>query len=142
MDTSCQTYLSEPVRFVSPPSRNRPGSLLTPTTDTFAPRLEVMMGKRHSGTTATQPAPASTSPFYEKVTPMLDPSDPQLRRPIAVRGGQGAPVTCAACGCRLAVAGEAWFHFNPLGGRDARGCRVACADAAHDTTGRAISVNI
>jgi hypothetical protein len=102
----------------------------------------MMMGKRHSGTTATHPAPVSTSTFHEKVTPMLHPSDPELRRPIAVRGGQGAPVTCAACGCRLAVAGEAWFHFNPLGGRDARGCRVACADAAHDTTGRAISVNI
>ena len=113
-----------------------------PTLDTFGNRLMGMMGKRHSGTTATHAAPPTTSPFHEKVTPMLHPSDPELRRPLAVRGGQGAPVTCAACGCRLAVAGEAWFHFNPLGGRDARGCRVACADAAHDTSGRAISVNI
>jgi hypothetical protein len=32
---------------------------------------------------------------------------------------------------------EAWFHFNPLSGRDARGCRVGCADAAHDVSGRA-----
>ena len=142
MDTSSHPYLSEPVWFISPPSRNRPAPRLTPTTDTFEPRLRVMMGKRHSGTTATLSADASTSPSNEKVTPMLHPSDPELRRPLAVRGGQGAPVTCAACGCRLAAAGEAWFHFNPLGGRDARGCRVACADAAHDTTGRAISVNI
>ena len=29
----------------------------------------------------------------------------------------------------------AWFHFNPLGGRDARGCRVECVDAAHDVAG-------
>jgi hypothetical protein len=29
----------------------------------------------------------------------------------------------------------AWFHFNPLGGRDARGCRVDCVDDAHDVTG-------
>lgn len=142
MDTSSQTYMSEPVWFVSPPSRNRAASLLTPTTDAFEPRLRVMMGKRHSGTTVTHPTPVSTSPFHEKVTPMLHPSDSEFRRPLAVRGGQGAPVTCAACGCRLAAAGDAWFHFNPLGGRDARGCRIACADAAHDTTGRAISVNI
>jgi hypothetical protein len=51
-------------------------------------------------------------------------------------------VTCASCGCRLAQTGEAWFHFNPIGGRDARGCRVACADAAHDATGRAVSVAV
>ena len=106
------------------------------------PNLMVMMGKRHSTTSATLPAQAPADPFDEKVTPMLHPSDPELRRPIAVRGGQVAPVTCAACGCRLAASGEAWFHFNPLAGRDARGCRVACADAAHDVTGRAISVNV
>ena len=47
----------------------------------------------------------------------------------------GAPVTCAACGCRLTENGDAWFHFNPLAGRDARGCRVGCADAAHDVDG-------
>jgi hypothetical protein len=29
----------------------------------------------------------------------------------------------------------AWFHFNPLGGRDARGCRVDCVDEAHDVMG-------
>jgi hypothetical protein len=38
--------------------------------------------------------------------------------------------------------GEAWFHFNPIAGRDARGCRVACADAAHDSTGRAVSIAV
>ena len=101
-----------------------------------------MMGKRHPNTAAALPRTASAALNHEKVTPMIHPSDAELRRPLAVRGGQGAPVTCAACGCRLAAAGEAWFHFNPLSGRDARGCRVACADAAHDTTGRAISVNI
>jgi hypothetical protein len=51
-------------------------------------------------------------------------------------------VTCASCGCRLAPTGQVWFHFNPLGGRDARGCRVACADAAHDVAGNPISVAI
>ena len=101
-----------------------------------------MMGKRHSTMTAALPAQAPADPFHERVTPMIHPSDPELRRPIAVRGGQGAPVTCAACGCRLAATGDTWFHFNPIGGRDARGCRIACADAAHDATGRAISVNV
>jgi hypothetical protein len=54
----------------------------------------------------------------------------------------GGPVTCSACGCRLQRAEggrEAWFHFAPLGGRDARGCRVVCADAAHDAHGRALT---
>ena len=101
-----------------------------------------MLGKRHSGTSATLAAPASTRPQHDKVIAMIHPSEPELRRPLAVRGGQGAPVTCAACGCRLAATGDAWFHFNPLGGRDARGCRIACADAAHDTSGRAISVTV
>jgi hypothetical protein len=52
-----------------------------------------------------------------------------------------APVTCASCGCRLQAVGpagaQAWFHFNPIGGRDARGCRVVCADQAHDASGAA-----
>jgi hypothetical protein len=54
------------------------------------------------------------------------------------REGRG-PVTCAACGCRLESAGEGatFRHFSPLGGRDARGCRVACADLTHDVSGRA-----
>ncbi len=78
----------------------------------------------------------------DEVTAMLYRSDPEFRRPLAVRDGAGAPVTCAFCGCRLAVTGEAWFHFNPIGGRDARGCRVTCADAAHDATGRPVSVAV
>jgi hypothetical protein len=57
----------------------------------------------------------------------------------AVRNGQSAPVTCAACGCRLEASGTAddapWFHFGRLGGSDARGCRPACIDAAHDRGG-------
>jgi hypothetical protein len=62
----------------------------------------------------------------------------------AVRDGQLAPVTCEACGCRLDAVSSggdtAWFHFRPMAGRDARGCRVACASSAHDGTGRAIEV--
>ena len=58
-------------------------------------------------------------------------ASPPGRRPRRSEG----PVTCAACGCRLSMNGDAWFHFNPLGGRDARGCRVDCADAAHDASG-------
>ena len=65
---------------------------------------------------------------------------PQLVR--AVRDGQSAPVTCASCGCRLDPAGTSdeglWFHFGRLGGRDARGCRTACIEAAHDRTGKAL----
>lgn len=101
-----------------------------------------MMGKRHSGALATLSAPQPSSPLPDKVTAMIHPSDSGLSRPLAVRGGQGAPVTCSACGCRLTATGEAWFHFNPLAGRDARGCRVSCADAAHDAAGRAISLNV
>jgi len=60
---------------------------------------------------------------------------------VAVRDGQLVPVTCEACGCRLEVVGRAdasaWFHFGRGGGRDARGCRVACVDAAHDAGGHA-----
>jgi hypothetical protein len=71
--------------------------------------------------------------------PMIHSTEPELRRPKAVRDGRGAPVTCAACGCRLRAGMAdndiAWFHFNPLGGRDARGCRVECVDSAHDVTG-------
>jgi hypothetical protein len=50
------------------------------------------------------------------------------------------PVTCAACGCRLTAGRdgrEAWFHFHGIGDRDARGCRVPCAELAHDRHGRA-----
>ncbi|NJD28290.1 MAG: hypothetical protein FIA92_08325 [Chloroflexi bacterium] len=58
----------------------------------------------------------------------------------AVRDGQAAPVTCGSCGCRLEYAGPsgtaAWFHYGRMGGRDARGCRVACIDAPHDAHGR------
>ena len=102
-----------------------------------------MMGKRHPGTTGTMSNPQPMSdPLEAMVTAMLHPSDSHLSQPVAVRDGQGAPVTCAACGCRLAASGEAWFHFNPLGGRDARGCRVGCADAAHDTSGRPVSIAV
>ena len=55
--------------------------------------------------------------------------------------GRSGPITCSACGCRLqraATGEEIWFHFAPMGGRDARGCRIDCADAAHDAHGRAL----
>jgi hypothetical protein len=95
-----------------------------------------MMGKRRLQ--ATEPPIALLRP--PTVRPqMLHPSDPELHRTDAVRDGRGAPVTCASCGCRLVASGEAWFHFSPLGGRDARGCRIACADAAHDPTGHPLA---
>lgn len=63
-------------------------------------------------------------------------------RSNAVRDGQIAPVTCAACGCRLDASGTSdeapWFHFGRLGGRDARGDRPACLEAPHDRSGRPI----
>jgi hypothetical protein len=72
---------------------------------------------------------------------MIHPSDPEVRPVIAVRDGRAGPVTCADCGCRLQPVGhpgaEAWFHFGPLAGRDARGCRIGCVDAAHGADGRA-----
>ena len=56
----------------------------------------------------------------------------------------GGPVTCAACGCRLtrssATGAAIWYHFAPMGGRDARGCKIGCADDAHDAQGRALAV--
>jgi hypothetical protein len=70
---------------------------------------------------------------------MLNPSDARSFLPRQDRGG---PVTCAACGCRLQPVGSsdaaAYFHFGSLGGRDARGCRIDCADLAHDATGHAL----
>ena len=74
--------------------------------------------------------PSTQRPPAREVRPMIHPSDPELRDRSPSATVSGAPVTCAACGCRLAASGEAFFHFNPLGGRDARGCRVDCADAA------------
>ena len=66
-------------------------------------------------------------------------SDPGL---VADRGLAGGPVTCAACGCRLtpdpADPGRSWRHFQPFAGRDARGCRIDCFDAAHDRGGEPI----
>jgi hypothetical protein len=73
---------------------------------------------------------------------MIHPSDPQPAWPrgqVAVAGG---PVTCAVCGCRLTNADpmspSVWTHFSPLGGHDARGCRVPCVDLQHDASGRAL----
>jgi hypothetical protein len=75
---------------------------------------------------------------------MIHPEDTGLSHPLAVRDGRDAPVTCAACGCRLQGVGprgnEAWFHFRPIAGRDARGDRVDCADAAHDALGNPVAV--
>jgi hypothetical protein len=92
-----------------------------------------MMGKRRL-LEAEQPVATFSVPIARRQ--MLHPSDRELQAILAVRDGHAAPVTCASCGCRLVVAGEVGFHFNPLGGRDARGCRVTCAEAAHDLSGR------
>jgi hypothetical protein len=73
---------------------------------------------------------------------MIHQPDPGMQRDTTVRDGRNGPVTCAACGCRLATEGDAFFHFNPLGGRDARGCRISCADAAHAADGRPIAVAV
>jgi len=71
---------------------------------------------------------------------MLSPADP--RPAFFPRTDRQGPVTCAACGCRLQPVGPsdaaAWFHFGSLGGRDARGCRIDCADLAHDATGQPV----
>ena len=72
---------------------------------------------------------------------MIQPSDPELRT-IAVRDGQLAPVTCIACGCRLAPTADGFVHYNPIAGRDARGDLVDCADAVHDATGRPVAVAV
>lgn len=77
---------------------------------------------------------------------MIHPSDTQPVWPRLGTSAAGGPVTCALCGCRLtsdAAEGElatpsVWTHFSPLGGRDARGCRVACVDLPHDHAGRAL----
>jgi hypothetical protein len=61
---------------------------------------------------------------------------------ISRRETAGGPVTCTACGCRLERSTgdgiSAWFHFAPMAGRDARGCKVDCANEAHDARGRAL----
>jgi len=72
---------------------------------------------------------------------MIHSTDPKLNT-SAVRDGRDAPVTCAACGCRLEATGSDWFHFNPISGRDARGCRIACADAAHDAAGKPVALAV
>jgi hypothetical protein len=73
---------------------------------------------------------------------MIHPSDSKAGSTSAVRDGRDAPVTCATCGCRLTAGEDAFYHFNPLGGRDARGCRIDCAAAAHDVQGRPIAVAV
>jgi hypothetical protein len=92
-----------------------------------------MMGKRRL---LEDDSPIATIRAQIERPQMLHPSDHELQRILAVRDGHAAPVTCSSCGCRLVVAGEVGFHFNSLAGRDARGCRVACVDAAHDLSGR------
>ena len=72
----------------------------------------------------------------------MTPSRPTPRSstPSAVRDGRDGARDLR--GLRLppgASPATAFFHFSPLGGRDARGCRVDCADAAHDVTGRPIA---
>jgi hypothetical protein len=69
---------------------------------------------------------------------MMHPTDPTTPTYRVVRDGQGAPVTCAACGCRLELSASdpaTWFHFGRFAGRDARGCRVPCVELGHDEMG-------
>jgi hypothetical protein len=67
-------------------------------------------------------------------------SDQTNGRSAFTTRADGGPVTCASCGCRLQPVGPsdaaAFFHFGSMGGRDARGCRVDCADLAHDASGQ------
>jgi hypothetical protein len=68
-------------------------------------------------------------------------SSPDFDRASAVHPFGGGPVTCASCGCRLQPAASsdvAFVHFGSLGGRDARGCRVACVELTHDDSGRPV----
>jgi hypothetical protein len=74
---------------------------------------------------------------------MIHPSESERTSYRVVRDGQGAPVTCLTCGCRLEHVSESqpatWYHFGRFAGRDARGCRVECVDAPHDQTGAALT---
>jgi hypothetical protein len=68
---------------------------------------------------------------------MLHNQEDLRLRPLSVRDGQLAAVTCQACGCRLQATGEGeWRHFGALNGRDARGDTVACVELVHDAMGR------
>ena len=62
---------------------------------------------------------------------------------IAGHQPAGGPVTCSSCGCRLERSTSngvsAWYHFTPMAGRDARGCKIGCANEAHDARGRALA---
>ncbi len=75
---------------------------------------------------------------------MYEMTDP--RRSFAARRDGTGPVTCAACGCRLQLAGaadgDAYVHFGAIGGRDARGCRVACVELAHDPFGEPAATHL
>jgi len=72
---------------------------------------------------------------------MIHPSEKQPARLRAVRDGQVGPVVCASCGCRLEHIEDYQFvHFGRFAGRDARGCRVACVELAHDAYGQPAAV--
>lgn len=75
---------------------------------------------------------------------MIQPSDGRPTYAFRVMSRPGV-VTCATCGCRLTPsASEAgtWYHFAPFDGRDARGCIVPCAEAAHDAGGHIVVASI
>jgi hypothetical protein len=74
---------------------------------------------------------------------VIEPRSSIVNAPLAVRDGRAAPVTCAACGCRLGegTTDGTWYHFGRHGGRDAQGCLVACADLAHDRQGRVLPLD-
>jgi hypothetical protein len=73
------------------------------------------------------------------MTPLHAQSNSDTARPAAVRLSTET-VVCNSCGCRLTareplagtgLAAQSWYHFEGQPGRDARGCIVDCADAAH-----------
>ena len=72
---------------------------------------------------------------------MIHPSDSEFILQ-AVRDGRHAPVTCVACGCRLDPSGDAFVHYQGFAGRDARGCRIDCAEAVHDADGRPVALPV
>ena len=136
-------------RAASQPDRNLPAfPFRCRRPDAVVPSLEPNMGWCHPRVTRRRASPrqihaTSRQPQPGRCPPMIHPSDsrdPPRSSPSAMAATRRSPARRAAVACR--PTGEACFHFNPLGGRDARGCRVDCADAAHDAAGRAIAVAV
>ncbi len=85
----------------------------------------------------TDPVPVRPPPAFREDTELTYPAyDTTGIAGAEIRSGV---VTCEACGCRLQRStADTYRHFAPMAGRDARGDKVACADADHDRQGRAL----